>query len=112
MLIIQTHTNTFDMETRKMKRTHPGLILRMELTEGRGLTISKIADLLDTTRSNMSNVLNGRAAISPNMALRIEAVFGGSAEHLMRLQTAYDFQKAKEEFLHNPPSLKKFEYTL
>ncbi len=99
------------METRKMKRTHPGLILRMELIEGKGLTIHKIAELLGTTRSNMSNVLNGHAGISPNMALRIEAVFGGSAEHLIRMQAAYDFQKAKEEFLHNPPSLKKFRYT-
>lgn len=93
-----------------MKRTHPGQIIRMELVEGQGLTVSKIAELLGTTRSNISNVLNGHAAISPNMALRIETVFGGSAEHLLRMQTAYDFQKAKEDFLHNPPALSKYNY--
>lgn len=82
----------------------------MELVDGRGLTVSKIAELLSTTRSNISNVLNGHAAISPNMALRIEAVFGGSAEHLLRMQTGYDFQKAKEDFLHNPPPLSKYNY--
>ena len=63
---------------RKMKKVHPGQILYMELVEGRQLTISKIAILLATTRSNFSNIINGHVAISPNMALRIEKVFGGT----------------------------------
>ena len=53
---------------RKMKKTHPGQILHMELVEGRNLTISKIAELLGTTRANFSNIINGHAAISPNIA--------------------------------------------
>lgn len=95
---------------RKLKRTHPGLILRMELIDGQNLSVSKVAELLNTTRANLSNILNGHAAISPNMALRIEAVFGGSASHFLRLQTNYDLEKAKIDFLANPPRVSRYEY--
>lgn len=59
---------------RKMKLTHPGLILKMEIVEGRNLTISKAAQLLGLTRPTLSNIVNGKAAITPNVALRIETV--------------------------------------
>jgi antitoxin HigA-1 len=52
-----------------MKKIHPGQILHLELIEGRNLTISKIEELLGTTRSNFSNIINEYASISPNMAL-------------------------------------------
>jgi addiction module HigA family antidote len=94
---------------RKMKKVHPGQILYMELVEGRQLTISKIAILLGTTRSNFSNIINGHVSISPNMALRIEKVFGGTASHLLNLQRTYDLDKAKEDFLKNTPDLKRYE---
>ncbi len=94
---------------RKLKRNHPGLILRMELVEGRSLTISKIAELLKTSRANISNVLNGNASISPNMALRIEKVFGGSAIHFLSLQIAYDLQVAKENFSSQDLELVKYK---
>lgn len=83
---------------RKMRNIHPGKILRMELVEGRNLTISKIAILLGTTRSNFSNILNGHTSISPNMALRLEKVFGGTANHFIRLQSSYDLAKEREKF--------------
>lgn len=92
-----------------MKKIYPGQILHMELVEGRNLTISKIAELLGTTRANFSNIINGHAAISPNMALRLEKVFGGSANHLLNLQRSYDLAKAKEDFLKNSPNLKRYE---
>jgi addiction module HigA family antidote len=94
---------------RQMKKIHPGQILHMELVEGRNLTISKIAELLGTTRANFSNIINGHASISPNMALRLEKVFGGSASHFLNLQRSYDLAKAKEDFLVNTPNLKKYE---
>jgi antitoxin HigA-1 len=94
---------------RKMKKIHPGQILHMELVEGRNLTISKIAELLGTTRANFSNIINGHASISPNMALRLEKVFGGSASHFLNLQRTYDLAKAKEDFLINTPNLKRYE---
>lgn len=70
---------------RKLRRTHPGLIIKMELIAGRNLTVSKVAELLATRRANMSNILNGHASISPNMALRIEQVFGGEYRSLYSL---------------------------
>lgn len=92
-----------------MKNIHPGEILKMELVEGRNLTISKIAELLDMTRVNVSNVLNGHSAVTPNMALRLETVFGGNATFFLRLQSSYDLAKAKEVFDKNPPRIKRFE---
>jgi addiction module HigA family antidote len=95
---------------RKMKKIHPGQILYMELVEGRNLTISKIAILLGTTRANFSNIVNGHASISPNMALRLEKVFGGTASHFLNLQRSYDLAKAKEEFAKNSPNLERYEF--
>lgn len=77
---------------RKMRNVHVGAILKMELVEGRKLTLSKISEMLNTTESNISEILNGHASISPNMALKIEAVFGGSSAFVMRLQAAYDLK--------------------
>ena len=61
--------------------------------------MSKIAELLGTTRANFSNIINGHAAISPNIALRLEKVFGGSLNHFLNLQKSYDLAIAKEDFL-------------
>jgi addiction module HigA family antidote len=94
---------------RKMRNVHPGAILKMELVEDRKLTISKIAELLDTTRSNMSNILNGRSSISPNMALRLEKVFGGTARHFLNLQSNYDLLEAEKDFNKNPPKIKLYD---
>lgn len=94
---------------RKMKKIHPGEILYLELVEGRNLSITKIAELLGTTRANLSNIINGHASISPNMALRLETVFGGTATHFLNLQRSYDLAKAKEDFLKNTPPLKRYD---
>lgn len=75
---------------RKMKNIHPGSVLKMELVEGRKLTISNIAKLLGTTHANMSNIIKGKASITPNTALNIEKEFGGSAKHFLNLQSNYD----------------------
>ena len=56
--------------------------------------------MLGTTRTNFLNILNGHAAISPNMALRLEKVFGGTASHFVRLQTSYDLAKAQKELVN------------
>lgn len=82
---------------RKMSLIHPGEILKMEI-EGRGLTLSSAASLLDVTRSNLSNVLNGKSAISPLMALRVEANFGGTARLWTQLQATYDLEVARKKF--------------
>lgn len=93
-----------------MQNIHPGAVLKLELVEMQGLTVTKIAELLDTTRSNISNILNGHSSITPNMALRLEKVFGGTASHFLKLQSNYDLGEAKKEFAINPPKISPFNY--
>lgn len=93
-----------------MELSHPGEILKMEIVDGRGLTISKAADLLGITRPTLSNILNGKAAITPNIALRLETVFGGTARFWLRLQSSYDLFIAKKVFMENPPKISHFDF--
>lgn len=93
---------------RQVSRKHPGFIQRKELVEGRKLNISKIAQLLFTSRANLSNLFNGKSSLTANMALKIEKVFGGSSQHLMRLQSAFDLEIAKVQFNLNPLDIKKY----
>lgn len=93
-----------------MELAHPGEILKLEIIEGRGLTISKASELLAVTRPTLSNILNGKAAITPNIALRIETVFGGSARFWVRLQSTFDLFLAKKIFLKNPPEIKHYDF--
>ena len=92
-----------------MKLSHPGEILRMELIDGQELTIGKASELLGVTRPTLSNILNGKASITPNIALRIETVFGGSAKFWLRLQSSFDLDVAKDIFKNNPPKIKHYE---
>jgi addiction module HigA family antidote len=92
-----------------MELSHPGEILKMEIIEGRNLTIGKAADLLGITRPTLSNIMNGKASITPNIALRLEAVFGGTARFWVRLQSSYDLFVAKKGFMKNPPKIKHFD---
>ena len=79
-----------------MRNVHPGEILKMELIEGRRLSMCKIAKSLGTTILNISNILNGNAAISPEIALRLETVFEGKADFFLRLQATYDLEEVKK----------------
>lgn len=73
---------------------HPGLTLRDGVLPALGLNVTQAAQQLDVSRVALSRVLNGRAAISPEMALRIEAWLGvergGDARVWLALQSAYD----------------------
>ena len=93
-----------------MELSHPGEILKMEIIEGRGLTIGKASELLAITRPTLSNIMNGKASITPNIALRIETVFGGSARFWVRLQSSFDLDVVKKNFLQNPPKIKKYDF--
>lgn len=95
---------------KKMRNIHPGAILKMILVEDKKLKVSQIAELLDTTRSNISNILNGDSSISPNMALRLEKVFGGTARHFLALQSNYDLIEAEKDFNKNPPKIKYYDF--
>ncbi|WP_443477977.1 HigA family addiction module antitoxin [Novosphingobium aerophilum] len=76
--------------------THPGPWLRRNFVEPYHLTVQATATALGVTRVAMSNLLNGKAALSAEMAMRFEKAFGVSAETLMRMQTAYDLAQVRE----------------
>ena len=76
---------------------HPGLFLKFEIVEGRGLNVSEAAEALHVTRPALSAMLNGRAALTSEMALRFEKAFGLSMDTLMRMQHAYDIAQARQK---------------
>ncbi len=77
--------------------SHPGEIIREEVLDPLGLDVTKSATVLGVTRPALSRLLNEKAALSPEMALRIEKAFGPKADHLMRIQLAYDMARARQK---------------
>ena len=89
------------MNMKKMHNPpHPGLTLRDDVLPALNLTVTAAAEQLGVTRPALSRVLNGKAAISPEMALRIEAWLGvkngGSASVWLAQQSSYDLWKARK----------------
>ncbi len=76
--------------TVKMTPSHPGDFIRTEVIEELGLSITKAAAILGVRRATLSAVLNAKAALSPEMALRIEQAFDVSMDLLLRMQAWYD----------------------
>lgn len=76
---------------------HPGEILFTELIEANGLTISDVAKILQVSRQSISNIINKKSDISPEMALRLTTVFGGNPDIWLRLQAKYDLQIAAKK---------------
>ena len=75
---------------------HPGLFLRHEIIQGHGLSVGEAAEALHVLRPTLSAVLNGRASLSPEMALRFEKAFGLSMDTLMRMQCSYEAAQMRE----------------
>lgn len=71
-------------------RVHPGPWLKNNCIEPHRMTVTATAAHLKVTRVALSNLLNGKAALSPDMAMRFEDAFGIKAETLLRMQAAYD----------------------
>jgi len=69
---------------------HPGEVLKELWLEPLGLTLTQTAARLGVTRKTISKIANGHGGITPEMALRLEIVFGTSAQAWMNMQTAYD----------------------
>ena len=74
---------------------HPGNLIRTEIIEPLDLNVSQAAAILKVRRATLSDVLAGKAALSPEMALRIEKAFGPDMDHLLRMQLAYDVAKTR-----------------
>ena len=81
----------------RMKRpAHPGGFVKHEVIEPAGLSVTAAAQVLGVTRATLSTLLNERASLSPEMALRIEKAFGVSMDTLMRMQNSYDIAQIRE----------------
>ncbi|HCE2598548.1 TPA: HigA family addiction module antidote protein [Vibrio parahaemolyticus] len=77
---------------------HPGEILKEMVFEPLELTITNVAEHLNVSRKTLSKVLNGLGAITPEMAVRLELAFAKpSAEHWLRLQSAYDLSVLRNQ---------------
>ncbi len=74
---------------------HPGEVLREYLPEG--VTVTEVAQRLGVTRQALSALLNGRAGVSADMALRLSQALGTGAEMWLSMQVAYDLWKAEQK---------------
>lgn len=79
------------------KPPHPGLSVRHDCIEPLGLTITEAAAKLGVTRQALNNLVNGKAGISPEMAIRLDKAFGGGAATWLRLQMAFDLARAEKK---------------
>jgi addiction module HigA family antidote len=76
---------------------HPGRIVRHDCLEPLGLSVTEGAKVLGVTRQALNNVVNGKAAISPQMAIRLAKAFGSTAETWLRMQLAFDLAAARKD---------------
>ena len=88
---------------------HPGQHVKLDCLDPLGLSITKAAEILDVSRLTLSNLVNGKNGISPEMAIRLSKAFGGRPEVWLGMQTDYDLAQAmkkeasiKVERVHNP----------
>lgn len=83
---------------------HPGEVLREEFLKPLGLSVTRAAEMLGVSRKTLSQIVNCRVGISPEMAIRLEMAFKPSAESWLRHQAAWDlWQSRKRIDFHIPP---------
>lgn len=75
---------------------HPGEVVKYECLEALGLTVTRAAKGLGVTRQALSDVLNGRASVSLDMAIRFSKAFGSTPETWLGMQMAYDLWHARD----------------
>lgn len=73
---------------------HPGLSVRHDCIEPLGLSITEAARALGVTRQALNNLVNGKAGISPEVAIRLDKAFGGGADIWLKMQASYDLAQA------------------
>lgn len=85
--------------SRKMTRkpTHPGEIIKEEYMKTLSLTVTSLADSLGVSRKTLSTIVNERAAVTPDMALRLSRAFSTSPELWLNMQKSYDLWMAEHE---------------
>jgi addiction module HigA family antidote len=78
---------------------HPGVVVLQECIEPSGLTITRAAEALGVTRNTLSELVNGKRGISPEMAVRLSKVFGGTEEGWLLQQAQYDLAQVRRDRL-------------
>src|SRR3954465_198702 len=73
-----------------LKPPHPGAFIREEILGELSLPVAKAAEILGVRRATLSDLVNEKASLSPEMALRIEKAFGVSMDTLLKMQAWYD----------------------
>ena len=87
-----------NVETRKIKPTHPGEMLREDFMPDYGLTVTTFAEKLGVSRQTVNELLNERRSVSPAMALRLSRLFGNSPEFWLNAQRAVDLWEAQRNY--------------
>ena len=95
---------------RMLNPPHPGVFVKEELIDPNNLTITTAADVLGVDRRTLSNFVNAKSSLSPEMGLRIEKAFGIKMDTLMRMQTSFDIAKARK--LAGTIKIKRYEARL
>jgi addiction module HigA family antidote len=85
---------------------HPGEIIRKLCLEPLGLTVTRAAKGLGLSRKTLSQLLNGKAGVSPEMAIRLGKAFGGSPESWLQQQSQYDLWRVRNEL--GEPDVERF----
>ena len=100
MLIMKAITEEKAM--RMLSPVHPGRFLRTEIIQAHNLTVTEAAKILHVSRPTLSRLLNAKADLSGEMALRFEKAFGVDMDTLMRMQNSYDIARtrSREKKIH------------
>ena len=85
---------------------HPGVVVLQECIEPSGLNITQAAQALGVTRNTLSELVNAKRGISPEMAVRLSKVFGGSEQGWLVQQAQYELAQVKREHI----KLKRLEF--
>ena len=76
---------------------HPGRIVKTACLEPLGLSVTDGAKVLGVTRQTLTKIVNGKAGVSAQMAIRLAKAFGGSADVWVRMQASYDLAQARKD---------------
>ena len=75
---------------------HPGWVLRTEIVDGHGLSVTEAAKILCVSRTTLSTLLNAKAGLSGDMALRFEKAFGVNMDTLVRMQASFGIARTRK----------------
>jgi antitoxin HigA-1 len=88
---------------------HPGRIIRKEFLEALGVSVAETARRIKVSRQALSSVLNGKADLTADMALRLEKAFGIDMETFLRIQNAYDIAQARRKQERTRLKIERYE---